>query len=498
MLEKLWKFFGYAPPAGPTLEKQQSCNLISYSSAVSSFSTPTKFPEAEESNFFIVNKRYITEEDLNKYRQQLTAVSKYDYNKQIFMYGENDTIFGFPRYFFEDRKIAKTIKDNTTKGTLLSFKANIKLWDYQQKAIDEFIQHKDEGRTGFFLSAAPGAGKTQMGIKMMEILGRNTLIIVPKKDLIDQWIERILATTNIKRSDIGIGQAGNIDYLNKKVVVSVVHTVVKFKKSQSFRQSFGTIIFDECDSSVPPATFAPCATMFTAKYRIGMTASATREDGLDIIFRNHISEVTITCEKSNTMTPEICRMHYYRSSGDLPFSQNIIARKGMLLSLLANNHHRNTAIATLSRETAIKGDRPTVIMSDRKEQLKSIYNILVNDSKVPASYIGYYVGTLDNGRERKEENKEVAKNCKIILATYGQMSRGTDIPRLNTIILATPRNDLRQVIGRVERACPGKLTPLVIDFIDNEYSLAQSGGRKRKEYYEDRELIIYDRELKNG
>jgi superfamily II DNA or RNA helicase len=191
-------------------------------------------------------------------------------------------------------------------------------------------------------------------------------------------------------------------------------------------------------------------------------------------------------------------LHYYRSSGNLPYSKDIIARKGMLLSLLADNEHRNNAIASMTRDIAITGNFPTVVMSDRKEQLKSIHNTLVNDYKVPSSSIGYYVGTLDNGRDRKEENKEVARSAKIILATYGQMSRGTDIPRLNAIILATPRNDLRQVIGRIERAHPDKATPLVIDFIDDAYSLAQSGGEKRKEYYENRQLKIYDKELRDG
>jgi superfamily II DNA or RNA helicase len=494
MLEKIWKFFGAAQNVKQVSEKPQNFNL----STKQPVSPP--FLEAEDSNFFIVNKKYISEKDLDRYRQQLIATSKYDENKQIVMYGETNEMFGFPRYFFKDRgdKVIGKIKDATTTGNPISFKANIKLWDYQQKAIDEFIQHKQKGKTGFFLGAAPGAGKTQMGIKMMEILGRNTLIIVPKKDLIDQWVERILATTDLTKGEIGIGQAGKIDYLNKKVVVAVVHTVVKFKRQEDFQRNFGTIIFDECDSSVPPATFAPCATMFTAKYRIGMTASETREDGLDVIFRNHISEVKITCKKSNTMTPEVCMLHYYRSSGNLPYSKDIIARKGMLLSLLADNEHRNNAIASMTRDIAITGNFPTVVMSDRKEQLKSIHNTLVNDYKVPSSSIGYYVGTLDNGRDRKEENKEVARSAKIILATYGQMSRGTDIPRLNAIILATPRNDLRQVIGRIERAHPDKATPLVIDFIDDAYSLAQSGGEKRKEYYENRQLKIYDKELRDG
>ena len=243
---------------GHPSEKQQNYNPVQNSSA--SYKT-TNFPEAEESNFFLVNKKYISPKDLDKYRGQLVAISKYDEDKQIAMYGENDTIFGFPRYFFENKKniVSHPIKDSTTLGKAISIKSHINLWDYQQKAINEFNQHRAAGRTGFFLGAAPGAGKTQMGIKMMEILGRTTLIIVPKKDLIDQWMERILATTDIVKTDIGLCESGKIAFKDKKVVIGVVHSIVKYKTLREFQDYFGTIIFDECDSSVPPATFAPCA-----------------------------------------------------------------------------------------------------------------------------------------------------------------------------------------------------------------------------------------------
>ena len=87
-----------------------------------------------------------------------------------------------------------------------------------------------------------------MAIKMMEILGRTTLIIVPKKDLIHQWIERIAKITNINRNEIGICQNGKIEWEGKRVVIGLVHTLTKYKSFTPFRTYFGVVIFDEVDS----------------------------------------------------------------------------------------------------------------------------------------------------------------------------------------------------------------------------------------------------------
>ena len=62
--------------------------------------------------------------------------------------------------------------------------------------------------------------------------------------------------------------------------------------------------------SVRPKTFAPTGVMFTSKYRICMTASKTRADGLHTIFQNHLVEVEINCEKSNTMQPTVLFINY--------------------------------------------------------------------------------------------------------------------------------------------------------------------------------------------
>lgn len=445
-------------------------------------------PEAMDANFLCVEKQYLNHNDLYKFREDLVIASLYDPEKTVKLYKEDNRFFYFPRYYFKSRfQVFRNIIDNTSLGRPLSFTCSTTLWDYQQKAVNEFQGHVNKGVTGFFLNAAPGAGKTQMGIEMIRVLARRAMIVVPKKDLLHQWVERILKTTDIKEDRIGICQSGTIDWREKKIVIGLVHTLVKHQKDLAFAEAFGTVVFDECDSSVPPRTFAPVSVMFKAKYRIGMTASEIRSDGLDVVFRLNITEVKIKCEKSNTLDPMVIVCNYNYSSGELPYTSSRIAMKGMFLSLIADNEHRNNFIADQGAVAYGEG-RYTAIMSDRLSQLNKIYELLVYHYNIPKRAIGYYIG-----ENKKQENKRVADNCKLILATYGMMSRGTDIQRLSTLILATPRNEMIQVAGRIERALPGKPTPIILDIVDNDYAMAKQGLQKRLEYYFGRNLKVLEK-----
>jgi superfamily II DNA or RNA helicase len=218
-----------------------------------------------------------------------------------------------------------------------------------------------------------------------------------------------------------------------------------------------------------------------------MTASEKRADGMEYVFQVNIAEVNIKCEKSNTLDPTVVVCNYNHSSGELRSCPDRVAMKGMYLNLISKNQHRNHYIAEQGA-VAFNEGRVTVIMSDRIAQLKDIHTFLVNKFNIPPKDIGFYLGA-----NTKKENKRVADNCKLILATYGMMSRGTDIQRLSTLIIATPRNEMIQVAGRIERALPGKPFPVILDIVDNMYSISRSGLSKRLSYYFGRNLRVLEK-----
>ena len=436
--------------------------------------------------------------NINAVRNSLTFRSRYDSSIAIPTYKETEKWFGFPRH---SQRLGDSFADETidkrTEGSRIEHVFNFEgeLWDYQMDAMKEFVNELSRGGTGFFLEAAPGSGKTVIGIRMLTILGKKALIIVPKSDLVEQWRQRLIEYTDIRPERIGVAANGKVDWEDKDVVVGLVHTVVLNRWGGSFMEHFGTILFDECDSSVPPTTFSPIASMFPAKYRIGMTASASRTDGLHRVFEEHICQYRIVCKKSNTMAPTVIVHYYHKSSGAIPtYIEAKMSRRGVLISKLASNPERNKLIAAYTFKSYMAG-RPTLVISDRKDQLKAIFNILVHEYNIPGFKIGYYVRTLDGKTIKKKDKEHTAESCAILLGTYGMIKRGTDIQRLSTLILATPQTDLRQTQGRIERVLGGKAKPIVIDIVDSVYPECIVSSNYRLKQYKNAGLTIKKRGL---
>ena len=111
--------------------------------------------------------------DIQPFAAQFTHQSKYDPGLKIETFKETSALFGIPRHSIRLHKnMAKEIVDKRTLGSEHVFKSNVKLWDYQEKALSEFDAYVAKGGTGFFLEAKPGSGKTIMGIEMVCRLGR--------------------------------------------------------------------------------------------------------------------------------------------------------------------------------------------------------------------------------------------------------------------------------------------------------------------------------------
>ena len=430
-------------------------------------------------------------DDIAELRKRFTVASKYKNGAVIPYYKETASYFGLPRHAQRlTKSIAKEIVDKRVMGLATGMEFTGELWDYQQKAVAEFEALISKGATGFFLESAPGSGKTVMGLRMLSTLGLTSLIIVPKSDLVKQWKERILSFTDIKEDEIGFVEGGRCDYYGKKIVIGLVHSVVLDRiATKEFCEYFGVILFDECDSSLPPTTFSSSAGMFPAKFRIGMTASATRADGLHIIFEEHLAQFRILCKNTKTLAPIVLRHKFPNTSGEIPHYLKDLSRRGVLISNLANNPVRNDLIARYASRSFNSG-RATLIISDRKSQLKKIEQLLNKTYHIKSNSIGYFVRSLDGRMLKQAEKDRASDKCSIILATYGMLGRGTDIPRLETLILASIRSDLRQTLGRIERYMEGKQQPVVVDIVDTAYKETLKSANSRLKFYTERGLRI--------
>ena len=172
---------------------------------------------------------------------------------------------------------------------------------------------------------------------------------------------------------------------------------------------------------------------------------------------------------------------------------------------MSKKRYRTELIFNLIKKYNLE-KRSILILSDRREHLKLLYELLDGYSR------GYYVGGMKPEELRESQEKD------ILLATFSMASEGMDIPKLNTVILASPKSDVEQSVGRIfrQKADVREFHPLIIDIQDNfsmfknqcnkrvilyrksNFTLFQNGeeikkkSRKKKEKKEMNEFLLID------
>lgn len=158
-------------------------------------------------------------------------------------------------------------------------KIKLKLRNYQKEAIESWSQEKMGS-----IVLPTGAGKTMIGVKIIEKINSPTLIVVPTLDLIKQWTEILSKNFNIEIGNIG-GGAENI----QAITVSTYDSA--YIKAQSIGNKFLLIVFDEVHH-LPAPSYRLIAETFIAPYRLGLTATIEREDRLEADFPYLIGKTT--------------------------------------------------------------------------------------------------------------------------------------------------------------------------------------------------------------
>lgn len=439
-------------------------------------------------------------QDMSQAKDLLTAVDKYT-DAKIPMYDDSSLEwFGVPMYHFKISDLsllADEVMDNRVLGFSLEMMFTSEYWPGQAEVLRRFEQGVKAGRTGFVLKAPCGFGKTTCLIKMLEVLGRTALVVVPRSSLVKQWISRLLEHSDLKKRDIGVVISGRANWRGKKVVVGLVHSLALDRYGADFKRAFGTIVFDEVDRSVPPATFAPVVVMFPAKYRIGASATTKRQDGMEVVFEKHVGQMILKGADKNRMKPGVYMHEFAGDSGFVYPGSPKLNRRGMLLSKLSKNVARNLLI-TRYIKALYKSGRRVLVLSDRTAQLIQLRLMCSRKHDLPLSEMGYYARSLDVGNGKKKHipvdyRQRVAIACKVIFATYGLCALGIDIPDLAALVYATPQSNITQSKGRIERLIEGKETPIIVDIVDSNYKDAIGWARNREKQYKQEGLKIIKR-----
>jgi hypothetical protein len=187
--------------------------------------------------------------------------------------------------FCKEKSIGFEIIDERQKKEEVDFDSNISLYDYQEDAL-EITYKKDFG----VIVAPPGSGKTIMGLELISRKQQPALIIVHRKQLLDQWVERIQSFLGIPKKEIGQIATAKNHRIGKKITIAMIQSLVKLKDVMEFANSFGTIIIDECHH-IPAKTFREAIINFNTYYLYGLTATPFRKNNDEQLIFVYIGEI---------------------------------------------------------------------------------------------------------------------------------------------------------------------------------------------------------------
>ena len=343
--------------------------------------------------------------------------------------------------------------------------------------VGDYYGFEIDGNRRFLLADCTVTHNTVIGLNVLSKLSKKTLIIVHKNFLLEQWKERIRQF--IPEARIGTLKAQIIDVQDKDIVIASLQSLSMKSYDPEVFKGIGFVIVDEIHRT-GTEVFSRALQKVNCKYSMGLTATLERKDGLSKVFTWAIGDVVYKNKKVNDRV-HVEFSQYFHESPSYSKEERMANQKfntSRMISNITDFSPRTKFIVGKVKEKMIESDfkRRFLILSDRKKHLSSIETFL--KQHLPDESVGYYIGGMKEEELKKSEKKN------IILATFSFASEGFDVQGLDTLILASPKTNMEQIVGRIlrEKEEVRKNTPLIIDIFD-DFSFFKNQAKKRKTYY---------------
>jgi superfamily II DNA or RNA helicase len=388
-------------------------------------------------------------------------------------YRESVQKYYLPRYFGEEHfGHAKEIK--LTEGHDISVAFQGELREHQWGPVNAYLNKVCATSTGGggLLDLPCAFGKTSLSLYILSQLKKKTIVLVHKEFLFNQWIERIQQF--LPGARIGKIQGPIIDIENKDIVLGMIQSLSMKEYPPSTFESFGLTIIDEVHH-ISSEVFSNTLFKLVTKYMLGLSATMNRKDGTSKVFKMFLGDVVFK-ENRKQDHPVVVRALEYKIEDD-EFNEIVYDFRGnpqfsTMITKLCNYNRRSEFILRVLGDMLIENpNQQVMILAHNKSLLKYLYDAIAGRN---IASVGYYVGGMKEAALKESEGK------KVIIATYSMAAEGLDIKTLTTLIMATPKTDIEQSVGRILRERHG--TPVVVDVID-KHDLFQKQWAKRKTFY---------------
>jgi superfamily II DNA or RNA helicase len=350
----------------------------------------------------------------------------------------------------------------------------------QQAAADALMAH-DTG----VLAATTAFGKTVIACDLIAKRNTNTLILVHRQQLLDQWVTQLRTFLDVTADRVGVIRGGR-KRPTGFIDVATVQSLVRKREVSDFVAEYGHLVVDECHH-LSAVSFEVVARATKAKYVLGLSATVTRKDG-------HHPIIFMQCG------PIRYRVDARKQAAARPFSHRVVVKKTSFRAqrqtldargsiqefyrLLACDAARNDMIFD-DILSALEVGRSPVVITERKDHLQTIAerlkkfakNVIVLKGGMGAKQrhqTNAALGSVPDGEER------------VIVATGRYLGEGFDDARLDTLFLTMPiswRGTLAQYAGRLHRLHAAKREVVIYDYVDAEEPLLVKMASRREAGY---------------
>lgn len=349
----------------------------------------------------------------------------------------------------------------------------------QHVVVDSFL--KPEPHDGI-ISLHTGGGKTVCALYIASQLKVPTLVIVHNTFLRDQWAERVKAF--LPNARLGRVQADKCEVENCDVVIAMLQTVAMREIATATFKPIGLVIVDECHH-IASEVFVQALPKMTSKYMLGLSATPTRKDNLMFVGHWFLGPLLYNSGTGDSVDKSIQVEMYEYPNDDPAFNEIIYNPQGVMFTTLMINKLTECADRTRWLSEIIVDvmegdpDRQMLVLTDRVQHTKDLLEALPTVLREKACILSQALAA--------PKRAEFCVSKSILIATYAMCKEGFDVATLNTLLMATPRPDIDQIVGRILRVekSARRTHPLILDIVDPQFRRqfqVRNGLYKKREY----------------
>ncbi|TSA35761.1 MAG: DUF559 domain-containing protein [Verrucomicrobiaceae bacterium] len=421
------------------------------------------------------------------YRAQAMRLPTFDKPRIIACAEDHPVHVAIPRGCLDDlselfskHKIRLDLQDLRQVGTPFPSKFQGDLRPDQLDAAEAMLAHE----TGV-LAATTAFGKTVLAAWLIARRGVNTLVLVHRRQLLEQWIERLSQFLGIPAKSVG-RLGGGRRKLNGTLDVALIQSLVRKQVVDDCVAGYGHLVVDECHH-LSAQSFELVARRAKAKFVTGLSATVARKDGRHPIIFMQCGPVRhrVDAKAQAVARPfehrVMVRPTSFRCGGEPVADPRVEFQQ--LCDALIHDEARNALICA-DVVACLKEGRHPIVLTERTEHLALLADALEKN--------GSHVVRLRGGMGKKSlrnamDGLTTERSGLVLLATGKFVGEGFDDPVLDTLLLTMPvswRGTIAQYAGRLHRLHEGKTEALIHDYADLNVPMLSRMFDKRCAGYE--------------